>query len=69
MGHPFPLLPEMVMEVHQGSEAPSALLDLVVEEMRVAALKGAVDADMYTEFFLFLEMSGIRRCGARAGGC
>ena len=51
MNHPFPLQPEMVVEIHRRSPAPSALLDFLVEEMKKAALRGAVDIELYAECF------------------
>lgn len=51
MGHSFPMAPEMVMEIYHRSGKPSAFLDLVVEEMKAAALEKGLDASMYWECF------------------
>ena len=51
MKHPFPLRPEIVIEIHQRFPTPSVLLEVVVPEMRPAALRGAVDMELYAERF------------------
>lgn len=51
MSHPFPIVPEVVIEIHERSEKPSALVDLVVEAMKAAALEGAVDTLIFAECF------------------
>ena len=51
MRRPFPILPEMVMEIHRRSPAISALLDSVIDEMKAAALREAADMELYAECF------------------
>lgn len=43
------ILPEVVKEIHQGSEVPSTFVDFVVEEVKAAAFGGAVQT--YAECF------------------